>query len=83
MPEAPASQPVVYPESDGKPMAETDLHRSEMLALLDALEERYRAEANVYVTGNNFLYYEEGNPKACDLAGWRSTTFPSELNTIN
>jgi len=68
MQQAPAiepSQPVVYPESDGKPMAETDLHFDEMVALRDALEDRYRGDANVYVAGNNFLYYEEGNLKAC------------------
>ena len=29
---------VVYPESDGKPMRETDLHRDEMAALVDMLK---------------------------------------------
>jgi Uma2 family endonuclease len=59
------SRPAVYPESDGKPMAETDLHFAEMVALRDALEDRYRGAANVYVGGNSFLYYEEGNLGAC------------------
>lgn len=45
------------PESDGKPMAETDLHRQQMIDLLDALEEHYRDDHQVYVTGNIFLYY--------------------------
>lgn len=61
---ATASPPLVYPESDGKPMAETDLHGEEMRALIDVLKDRYRDEADVYVAGNNFLYYEEGNPSA-------------------
>lgn len=44
------------PESDGKPMAETDTHRKQMIALLDSLEEYFRADPDVYVTGNIFLY---------------------------
>ena len=55
---------VEYPESDGEPMAETDVHRDEMLALIDALKWRFRKEPDVYVAGNNFVYYEEGTPKA-------------------
>ena len=49
------------PESDGKPMAETDVHRSQMVELLDCLEEYYRADPRVYVTGNIFLYFR--NPE--------------------
>ena len=51
------------PESDGKPMAETDAHLNEMLSLLDALKEHFRNDPQVYVTGNIFLYYfdEEGD----------------------
>ncbi len=44
------------PESDGKPMAETDTHRQQMIDLLDSLEEYFRSDPNVYVTGNIFLY---------------------------
>lgn len=55
---------IEYPESDGKPMAETDTHRVQMTdALIHPLQERYRDEA-VYVSGNLFFYYEEGNPRA-------------------
>ena len=55
---------IEYPESDGKPMAETDTHRIQMTdALIHPLQERYRNE-DVYVSGNLFLYYEEGNPRA-------------------
>jgi Uma2 family endonuclease len=55
---------IEYPESDGKPMAETDTHRVQMTdALIHPLKERYRGE-NVYVSGNLFFYYEEGNPRA-------------------
>jgi Uma2 family endonuclease len=55
---------VYYPESDGKPMAETDLHRNEMFELIAMLEERYADAADVYVSGNLLLYFEEGNPAA-------------------
>jgi len=51
------------PESDGKPMAETDLHLRSMLYLLDALEEYFREEPRVYVTGNIFFYYRDENGK--------------------
>jgi len=56
---------IEYPESDGKPMAETDTHRDQMTdALLYPLKERYRHRQDVYVSGNLFLYYEEGNRSA-------------------
>lgn len=58
-------RPVHYPDSDGKPMAETDVHRSEMFALIGALQWRYRDDPMVYVSGNLLLYYEEGNPRRC------------------
>jgi Uma2 family endonuclease len=56
--------PIEYPESDGQPIAETDWHRTEMMSLLFMLEARYRDDPEVYVTGNMFIYYEEGNPTA-------------------
>jgi Uma2 family endonuclease len=58
------SYPEEYlPESDGEPMAETDAHLNEMIALLDGLKEYFREDPLVYVTGDIFLYYfdEEGN----------------------
>ncbi len=50
-----------YPESDGRPMAETDQHRDEMIRLIQLLK-RFFAGQQVYVSGNLFLYYEQGNP---------------------
>jgi len=43
-------------------MAETDTHRRQMMYLIDALEDYFRADPNVYVAGNLFVYYEEGDP---------------------
>jgi Uma2 family endonuclease len=56
---------VFYPESDGKPMAETELHGEEMFDLIKALRSRYRDAPDVYVWGNLLLYYVQGNPRAC------------------
>lgn len=53
---------VEYPESDGKPMAETDVHRNLMAQLIDRLEWRYRDEPNIYVSGNLLFYYIQGDP---------------------
>jgi len=51
---------VHYPESDGMPMAETDLHRRWMVWLIDALMSRYR-DQRVYVSGDLFVYFVEGD----------------------
>jgi Uma2 family endonuclease len=40
-------------------MAETDIHRDQMIYLLDALQEYLRNDPNAYVTGNIFLYYRD------------------------
>jgi Uma2 family endonuclease len=52
-----------YPESDGRPMAETDLHRKLMQALIETLEEWFAAEPDVYVTGNLLVFYEKGDKR--------------------
>ena len=50
-----------YPTSDGKPMAETDLHRRLMFDLIEILQARYEDDPQVYVSGDLLLFYEEGN----------------------
>jgi Uma2 family endonuclease len=60
-----AAQPIHYPESDGKPMAETDVPIDVLIYLREALKDYFRDEPQVYVAGNMLLYYEEGNPAAC------------------
>ncbi|MBI2375009.1 MAG: Uma2 family endonuclease [Deltaproteobacteria bacterium] len=58
-----ADERVTYPERDGKPMGETDTHRIEMQSfVIDVLEDLFAAELRVYVSGNNFIYYIEGDP---------------------
>jgi len=53
---------VTYPESDGKPMGETDVHINETIRLRLLLK-RFCAGQTVYVGGNLLVFYEQGNPK--------------------
>lgn len=52
--------PIHYPETDGKPMAESDLHRDLMFYIIRLLQ-RFFAGQKVYVSGNLLIYYEQGN----------------------
>ena len=54
---------IVYPESDGKPMAETDEHIQQMFYLIGALKLWFQRRKRVYVAGNNLIYYHQGDPK--------------------
>jgi len=51
---------IEYPETDGQPMGETDLHRKWMIRISDLLSYHYR-EQRVYVGCNVLVYYEEGD----------------------
>lgn len=57
-------QEIYYPERDGKPIAESDVHRRELSALIEVLEHYFVDAADVYISGNLMFYYEEGNPAA-------------------
>ncbi len=58
-----AAPTLVYPESDDKPMAETDKHRKLMIDCIQMLEHHFQDVNDAYVSGNLMLYYEEGNPR--------------------
>src|SRR5438034_7641989 len=62
---ATATQQIIYPESDGKPMGETDVHIDALIYLREALKDYFRHDPQMYVAGNMLFYYEEGNPAAC------------------
>lgn len=55
---------IEYPESDGEPMSETDVHYHWMVRLKTILRWRYRNQ-KAYVGGNLFVFYEEGVPSSC------------------
>ena len=52
-----------YPETDGEPMAETDIHAQLMMDLRLTLTNFFRDDPNVYVSSNLLLYYVEGDPR--------------------
>jgi Uma2 family endonuclease len=55
-----------FPERDGRPMAESDTHREEMqVYVIEVLEDLFAGQPDVYVAGNNFVYYDRADPKRC------------------
>lgn len=59
---APTETADLYPESDGKPMAETDLHIDAIIEMRSRLKNYYRDIPGVYISGNLMMYYEDGRP---------------------
>jgi len=55
---------IEYPDSDGKPLAESDFQFDPLTYARNALRYYYRDRSDVYVAGNMLIYYEEGNVKA-------------------
>ncbi len=55
------SRQIKYPTSDGRPMAETDVHRDLMVDLIETLQDRFENERMVYVSGNLLVFYQEGD----------------------
>ena len=63
LPSAPTETADLYPESDGKPMAETERHFRELLKTFNHIENHFAYLPDVYVLGDMMMYYEEGNPR--------------------
>ena len=59
---APTETADLYPESDGKPMAETDLHIEEIILMRSRFRNHYRDVPDVYISGNIMMYYADGRP---------------------
>lgn len=59
------STTIYYPESDGRPMVETDTHYRVLTGLRFGLEFHFRDDPQVYVGANLMLYYQEGDPSKC------------------
>ena len=60
---ATASEPIVYPYSDGAPLAESNEQLEWITLLFGNLRTLYRDRDDVFVGGDNFIYPVEGNPK--------------------
>ena len=58
-----AAPTLVYPESDGEPMAESGKHVRAILDMIDTIDRVFRDVPDAHVCGNMFVYYEEGNPR--------------------
>lgn len=54
---------VYYPESDGKPMGETDYHIQTIIYLYQTLNAFFSQTADVKILADIMFYYEEGNPR--------------------
>jgi Uma2 family endonuclease len=63
-PKIPPKIKIFYPEGDGKPVAESDITRDYLLNTVYLLGVYFKNRPEVYVSGNLFIYYEQGNPKA-------------------
>ena len=61
---APVPPPFDYPCSDGTPVAESDFQLKPLVYALTALQTHFLDQAQVYVAGNMFVYFSEGDPGA-------------------
>ena len=64
IPYAPTDTADLYPETDGKPMAASDLHLEILIWLLQTLKAHFSQMPEVYVSGDILTYYTEGDPRA-------------------
>ncbi len=58
-----ALEEIVYPESDGKPMAENTVQYRWLTRIKDGLEARFKHNPQVFVAGDLFWYPVKGQPQ--------------------
>ena len=63
LPSAPTETADLYPESDGKPLAETERYFRELIKNMSRIETHFAHLPDTYVMGDMMMYYEEGNPR--------------------
>ncbi len=61
-PQSEAESTIVYPSSDGEPVAETFVHLYAMLVTIEVLTQ-YLQGQQATVLGNQFMYYAQGFPR--------------------
>ena len=54
-----------YPETDGTPMPDADYQAQAYCYAREALRAHFRDRADIYVSGDLFVYLEEGKPENC------------------
>jgi Uma2 family endonuclease len=55
---------LLYPDSDGEPIGETDWHILALILLREGLEDFFAERTDVYIGSDLFFYYVEGDPSA-------------------
>ena len=63
IPSALTDASIFYPAEDGEPMAVSDLHRRILMRTLQAFDEHFKQDPEVYVSGDILMYYVEGDPR--------------------
>src|SRR5262245_23404055 len=56
---------IIYPDSDGKPMADNTLQFRWIVTIKEGLERVFRGRPDVFVAGDLFWYPVEGHPEIC------------------
>ncbi len=56
-------EPIIYPESDGQPMADNTLQFYWIVTIEGSLEVMFKNDPNVFVAGDLLWYPVEGNPR--------------------
>ena len=59
----PTDTPIFYPDTDGKPMAASDLHRDILFGTIETLKAHFKQQPDVYVSGDILMYYVKGDPR--------------------
>jgi Uma2 family endonuclease len=61
----PLKSAIIYPDSDGQPMAENTLQFQWIVTIKEGLERVFRDRSDVFVAGDLIWYPEEGRPDIC------------------
>src|SRR4051812_16027135 len=59
----PKQSGIIYPESDGQPIAENTVQFRWIVTIKEGLDSLFRDRADVFVAGDLFWYPVEGKPK--------------------
>ena len=54
---------IIYPETDGMPLPDGHFQDPLFREIVTTLETRYQHQPDTLVSGNTFIYYQEGNPQ--------------------
>ncbi len=54
---------IIYPDTDGMPLPDGHFQDPLFREIVTTLETRYQHRPDVLVSGNTFIYYQEGNPQ--------------------